>query len=206
MGIDGSDSLQTTARATTRAIRRMVRVIAWGSLFWDPRELRMATDWRPDGPSLPIEFSRIAADGRLTLVVDRIAGSEVRTWSCDSPLTLEEAVGNLSVRERCPPRDIGWVDLRAGSSSSHSGDVVRRITEWCSLTDTTAAVWTALPTTFLQRTGLPFSVENALEYLGGLDGEVRARAFEYIRRAPDSTMTEVRRSFQVRWPSPGPPE
>ena len=45
-------------------------VLAWGSLVWDPRELKTAVKFTPDGPLLPIEFCRISADGRLTLAID----------------------------------------------------------------------------------------------------------------------------------------
>ena len=178
----------------------MVKIIAWGSLYWDSRELQMSSQWDPGGPSLPIEFSRVSADGRLTLVVDPRAGAPVKTWTCDSPLALHDAVANLSIRERCPTEDIGWVDLRSGDSSPHHKATVQGVRDWCVATDVTAAVWTALPPTFLQVARVPFSVENALTYLDRLDGGVRQRAFEYIRRAPGTTMTAVRRSFDARWP------
>lgn len=178
-------------------------MIAWGSLFWDPRELRMSSGWRDDGPSLPIEFSRVSADGRLTLVVDPIYGADVTTWTCDSPLDLWDAIKNLSVRERCPEADIGWVDMTSGESSSHLEASVRSVRGWCSATGAIGAVWTALPSTFVERCGTPFSVPDALSYLQGLTGTARDRAFEYIRRAPPTTMTDLRRAFEARWPLEG---
>ena len=45
-----------------------IACLGWGSLLWDPRSLPMAGPFRDDGPRLPIEFSRIARDGRATLV------------------------------------------------------------------------------------------------------------------------------------------
>jgi len=42
-------------------------VLGWGSLIWDPRELKIKnSEWQKDGPNLPIEFARISQDGRLT--------------------------------------------------------------------------------------------------------------------------------------------
>jgi hypothetical protein len=41
-----------------------IAIVGWGSLIWDPRDLHLAT------AILPIEFSRISDNGRLTLVVD----------------------------------------------------------------------------------------------------------------------------------------
>lgn len=178
----------------------MVKVIAWGSLYWDPRDLEMSSEWRDDGPVLPIEFSRISADGRLTLVVDPVHGADVATWTCDSPLALGEAIENLARRERCPPADVGWVDLASGASSSHREDTVSSIRAWCSVSGATGAIWTALPSTFMERCGVPFSVPKAIGYLDGLAGPTRDRAFEYIRRAPTTTLTELRRAFEARWP------
>ena len=45
-------------------------VLAWGSSVWDPRELKIASKFAPNGPLLPIEFCRISGDGRLTLAID----------------------------------------------------------------------------------------------------------------------------------------
>lgn len=48
-----------------------IAILGWGSLIWCPGNLRIRGPWRHDGPVLPIEFARISADGRLTLVVHR---------------------------------------------------------------------------------------------------------------------------------------
>jgi hypothetical protein len=54
-------------------------VLAWGSLVWDPRTLRLAHSWMEGGPVLPIEFSRVSDNGRLTLVIDEGHGVDVPT-------------------------------------------------------------------------------------------------------------------------------
>jgi hypothetical protein len=60
----------------SRGGRMKVLVLAWGSLVWDPGALRLASNWMEGGPVLPIEFSRISDDGRLTLVIDERHGVE----------------------------------------------------------------------------------------------------------------------------------
>jgi hypothetical protein len=46
-----------------------IAVLGWGSLIWQPRELRISLPiWKTDGPELPVEFARVSMDGRLTLV------------------------------------------------------------------------------------------------------------------------------------------
>jgi len=48
-----------------------IACLGWGSLIWSPRTLPVSGDWHTDGPHLPIEFSRQAADGRITLANQR---------------------------------------------------------------------------------------------------------------------------------------
>jgi hypothetical protein len=46
-----------------------IAFVGWGSLIWNPGKLPLATNWTEVGPILPIEFSRISKDGRLTLAL-----------------------------------------------------------------------------------------------------------------------------------------
>ena len=174
-------------------------VLGWGSLIWSPRNLQRLGDWCDGGPQLPIEFTRISSDGRLTLVVDEIHGAECSTWSCRTPLRLPAAVDDLAAREGCKPRHIGAVKADHEASSGVASDVEQRIANWCRESGYSGAVWTALPPTFEERAGVPFSVQAAIGYLESLEGPKRERAFEYIRRAPSSTDTPLRRAFHARW-------
>lgn len=67
----------TTAGTTTN--RMNITILGWGSLIWDQRDLPISGDWQLGGPALPIEFSRISRDGRLTLVIDECNGVAVST-------------------------------------------------------------------------------------------------------------------------------
>ena len=110
-------------------------VLGWGSLLWSPREPPVDRTGRSSGPVLPIEFSRIARDARLTLVVDREQGAPVRTgWSHLEVRDLGHAIDALASREMCESAHIGWVDLLEGSSSldRHPSqvDVRGAVTPW----------------------------------------------------------------------------
>ncbi len=72
-----------------------IAVIGWGSLIWCPGSLRIKTKWRSEGPDLPIEFARISSDGRLTLVIHRLAGT-APLLAISELETLTEARENLS--------------------------------------------------------------------------------------------------------------
>ena len=57
-----------------------IAVIGWGSLIWSKRDLEIEGDWIiGGGPVLPLEFSRVSKDGRLTLVIDHTNGVAVTT-------------------------------------------------------------------------------------------------------------------------------
>jgi hypothetical protein len=90
-------------------------ILAWGSLVWDPGDLKVAADFVANGPLLPIEFCRVSDDGRLTLVVDETFGSVCTTYSAPSALEdLDGAIENLRLRERTKAREVGFVELASG--------------------------------------------------------------------------------------------
>ena len=183
-----------------RAMNKCV-IIAWGSLIWDPRDLSYSGTWRKGGPQLPIEYSRIAMDGRLTLVIDDDDGALCSTWTADAVLQLGDAIANLARRERCPIRHIGYTPRPSGTSGNDASFVQSATIErWRTDHNYDSVIWTALPRTFEQCSGRPFSVDAAIDYLDTLKGETRERAFEYIRRAPATTATPVRSAFLARWP------
>lgn len=179
-----------------------IAILGWGSLVWNPAGLPHDGTWRADGPTLPIEFSRISPDGRLTLIVDRRHGVAVRAaWTLSTRVVLDDAVSDLAARERCDASGIGWLDRASGRTSRTRFpgqlDVLPALRSWCADRDHDAVLWTALPATFEQVTGRPFDVAAGLDYLDGLAGPRRARAVEYLRRAPEATRTPLRAAFRA---------
>ena len=88
-----------------------IGILAWGSLYWDLGSLKIIDEWKSDGVILPIEFSRISdkGKGRLTLVIDEINGSQIRTyWSTSSFNSLEKSIKNLRDREGTNDSNIGY--------------------------------------------------------------------------------------------------
>jgi hypothetical protein len=73
-----------------------IAILGWGSLISKPegdatigqKPLRITGKFVPGGPSLPIEFSRISKDGRLTLVIDPIHGTPCDTFYAVSLLPV----------------------------------------------------------------------------------------------------------------------
>lgn len=56
-----------------------------------------------------------------------------------------------------------------------------------------AVVWTALTSNFSEKRGEPYSTEAALRYFNGLEAEAKARAVEYVVKAPPEVDTPFRR-------------
>ena len=52
-------------------------------------------------------------------------------------------------------------------------------------------VWTDLQSNFAKETGVEFSVQAALAHLTGLKGEAKAKAEEYLQKAPEFVQTPL---------------
>jgi hypothetical protein len=185
--------------------------LAWGSLFWDPRTLPHESPFREDGFPLPIEFSRVSLDGRVTLVIDESAAVLQTLWVPLSVSTLEEAVTRLGEREKvAPERRAEWIGRyqkgspRKGSAGTDAAAPLADaasalfdgLDEWLAARGLDAVVWTALPARTpggrLHDPGL----DALLEHLASLRGEARERAEEYIRRTPIGIRTKRREVFE----------
>jgi len=76
-----------------------IAILGWGSLIWQPKNLDFdkELDWNSGGPYLPLEFSRISEDGRLTLVID-LKAKEVQTlFAISTHSILKDAISNLAI-------------------------------------------------------------------------------------------------------------
>src|ERR1039458_8655913 len=138
-------------------------VLAWGSLVWNQRTLRIVGDWQPGGPVLPIEFSRISGDGRLTLVIDPQNGVPVSTLFARSEFeNLNDAIANLREREKTSVEKIGCVNLISGTERDYSRQqhpaASDAIKSWAQGNGWDAVIWTALISNFEQERKQPFSV------------------------------------------------
>lgn len=184
-----------------------IAILAWGSLVWDRRELALVADFQPNGPALPIAFSRVSGDGRLTLVIDEANGNPCGTWTAISRFEdLEKAIENLRLRENMPTAAaVGFVDRRTGKRADAAVQrhprALQTIAAWATASGHDAVIWTALGTNFREKTRRAFSVPAALDYLAALDAPTRATALAYIRKAPPQVRSLLRREVDARWPS-----
>ena len=175
-----------------------IAILGWGSLIWDPRNLEIdktvgQNGWFPDGPMLPIEFSRISQDGRLTLVIDP-DGAEVRTlYSISKYEKIEEAVLNLKERECRYIKDIGVFSKADSQFSNSNFQFKQNIELWIKeMVDIDAVIWTDLMSNFSENIGYPFNEENVIKYLKNLSSHELIAAEKYVRLAPSVVKTSIR--------------
>ena len=185
---------------------RIVKIacIAWGSLIWNPGPLKLASDWRPDGPALPLEFVRDSDDSaELALVLHAPAPPMPTRWARLATDDLAAARDMLREREKIRPDCPQWVGslpdpVPPGLPAPTPSAVVACIADWMRRHEADAAVWTALPAKFAGVSERAPSPHEAIALLDGLRGEERAKAEEYVRRIPGDIRTLYREVIEAR--------
>jgi hypothetical protein len=172
-----------------------IACLGWGSLIWNPRNLPLQSHWHKDGPSLPVEFARKSADGRITLVIAPDSKVLRVLWAALDVSTVDEARQTLADREGIRPENMGRY-MGAWSSDRSSGHPeVATIGEWAIASGISGAVWTALPPKFSEVVGKP-SWNQVIRYLAQLTGDTKRLAEEYVRRAPSQIRTPYREKIE----------
>ena len=136
-----------------------IAILGWGSLIWDQRDLPTLGVWQKGGPVLPIEFSRITSDGRLTLVIDEKNGVPVKTRYVESGSgTLGQAIEDLRKREGTSKSMIGVASKTINIPKSGS-DTIKG---WADEHKWDAMIWTGLPSNFEDIKNVPFKYYRAM--------------------------------------------
>lgn len=179
-----------------------IAILGWGSLLWDirPDFDDYHEDWKPDGPALPIEFSRVSKSrgGALTLVIDADNGACCAVaYAISKRRNLADAICDLRTREGTTHKNIGYWAGGDHVNTSIDTTVVQTIGAWAVAKNFEAVVWTALSSNFEQICGMQFSVEAAIKHIQALHPEAKTAAAEYVWRAPKLVETPLRRALEV---------
>lgn len=174
-----------------------IAILGWGSLVWDSRELPIKDGWHEGGPVLPIEFSRVSKDCRLTLVIDPTNGAEVTTqFSLSKRKELEDAICDLRAREGTKHEKIGFVITNSNESNCKvMPEAEPLIRDWTREKKFDAVIWTDLCPNFEDQTKKDFTIGNAARYLEGLPKGAKKEARKYIRKAPKAVTTPLRKKL-----------
>lgn len=170
-----------------------IAILGWGSLLWEsaPEFDRWHDQWRPNGPLLKLEFSRVSSSrqGVLTLVIDTKHGvSTTVAWCLSKRERFEDTVADLRCREGAEIENIHSLIL---GSQVPLDDSSRAVAVWAAENHVDVVVWTGLPSNFATKVKEPFSVDAAIAYLKSLPPEGKVKAAEYIWRAPEFVRTPI---------------
>jgi len=181
-----------------------IAILGWGSLLWDPRpnfDLHHGP-WQPNGPTLPIEFSRISKtrNGALTLVIDHQFGEPcVTQFSISARRNPDDAICDLRCREGTTPANVGYYFADQTRRQARSEATLAAVGPWARKESIDVVVWTDLGSNFQEKSSAKeaFSVANAIVHLQLLPSEWKAGAAEYIRHSPVLVDTPLRRAVQT---------
>jgi hypothetical protein len=172
-----------------------IACLGWGSLVWNPGDLPLSGEWRIDGPTLPLEFARQSANGRITLVIAPGAAPIAVLWCALDVATLDEARQALAEREGIKAaffeRSVGCWSEAARSAHRETASIGK----WAEAAGLAGVVWTALQPRFAGRSVQP-SIDQVVAHLANLDAEAKRLAEEYVRRAPPQIKTAYRERIE----------
>ena len=172
-----------------------IACIAWGSLLWKAGPLPVASDWMADGPPLPLEFCRVGDGGELALTLAHGAALMQSRWAWLEVDDLETARELLRQREQITPQRPEWI---GSVPVLHATPHDLAIGQWMHGRNIDAVVWTALPPRSGGVEGRMPTLEQVLDYLDGLSGDVRAHARDYVQRTPTDIATPFREAIENR--------
>ena len=170
-----------------------IAVIGWGSLIWCPGCLNIKSRWYTNGPKLPIEFSRVSKDGRLTLVITPKVDPVQTLWAVSTFEDVGQAAENLRKREGTSKAYIGQLAIGKPSNRDTGSEAV---SAWLREQNIEAAVWTTLPPKAPPNSDTPMNAQRAVDHINGLDNDKRQRAEEYVRNTPEQIETKIRKRLR----------
>lgn len=181
-----------------------IAILGWGSLVWNPKLLQYNTTfgWQKDGPMLPLEFSRVSKDFRLTIVLEPTAKLVQSLYAISTNTTIDEAVLNLAVREGSARSAIGYYDKHTNETKPKEFKHIENIKKWLTFhPDIDAVMWTNLNANWKEAGRLKSKKQDRIEHLKALDGPTKAIAEEYIRKAPIQIATNFRQEIEkeLKW-------
>ena len=159
-----------------------IHLLGWGSLIWDQGSLKTLNKWKTTDFTLPLEFSRISSDNRLTLVIDN-NGKNNNVFHKQLDYTdINSAINNIAIREKTNPKNIAYINLVHNKMRlcGLSYKYVITIINWMKKNKINAIIWTGLRENWNTKTKIKFSNKNAYIYYKNLNKKERKNAFNYI--------------------------
>lgn len=188
-----------------------IALLGWGSLLWDRSESfdPRHGPWEFDGPSIQLEFSRVSTSrgGALTLIIDEEHGSCCHVAYAISKRALpDDSIADLRCREETTLANIGYYFRDGSRKQGRSEESIRKIAAWSAQKAIDVVIWADLERNFCEKSSVKreFSIPNAIAHIQGLPSDVKAKAAEYVWRAPKFVSTPLRAALEAEpWFSKG---
>jgi hypothetical protein len=197
----------------TAAKQPRIAVIAWGSLTWDDsRQFQRCSDWRFNGPALPVEFARVTSQReknqtRVSLVLLAGATPVVTYWTEVNFMTVEDARRELAKAEGTTGSDpLSKIGFWSASSTSAGRlrDTILDVGKWASALGLDSAVWTDLKPNLPNDSAqvfspdlLPAVTQRIEQYRSHPKWFSEAR--DYVERAPRQITTLCRAALNAHF-------
>jgi hypothetical protein len=147
----------------------IIYYIAWGSLLWNFKSLKIETEWTKSNIKFPLNFSRISdsGQGRLTLVIDKTGKMNNVYYARTSFSNLNTAIEKLKTREKTSYKNIGYIHIESNTfrTSLFDDKKIHELINFAKKNKIDGLVWTEIPPNFNEVFGKPYSKENAIEYI-----------------------------------------
>ena len=182
-----------------------IAILGWGSLLWDERAEFDAQHekWQCDGPYLKLEFSRVSEtrSGALTLVLDYKNGEPCQVaYALSKRKEPDDAICDLRCREGTILKHIGFYFADGSRKQSREPEALKAVEGWAANKRIDTVIWTDLPSNFEAESKCkkPFTIDAALCHIQALDLDTvgKAKAAEYVWRAPNFINTPLRKALQ----------
>jgi hypothetical protein len=168
-----------------------IAILSFGAIFAE--KVKGNEPWKCGGPNVPLEFSRIGANGRLSLVIDQTNGqnNNIFYFPVESP-DIDSLVGKIKQSDK-NAKNVGWLDVKnvlCCPESARRPKIIKNFDNWCKNNKFDGAVWKDDGPKFSSVVGKPFSVAVALEYLKKL--KLEEETYHYMQKFPISIKTPLK--------------
>ena len=147
----------------------IIYYIAWGSLLWNFKSLRIETEWTKSNIKFPLNFSRISdnGNGRLTLVIDKTGEMNNIYYAKTAFSNLNIAINKLKTREKTSNKNIGFINITTNTVRTSVLDEkkVKELIIFAKKNKIDGLIWTEISPNFNEIFGKLYSKENAIEYI-----------------------------------------
>jgi hypothetical protein len=147
----------------------IIYYIAWGSLLWNFKSLKIETEWTKSNIKFPLNFSRISdsGQGRLTLVIDKTGEMNNVYYARTSFSNLNTAIQKLKTREKTSNKNIGFINISLNTfrTSLLDDKKIQELVSFAKKNKIDGLIWTEIPANFEEVFGKPYSKESAIEYI-----------------------------------------